>query len=136
MADTTVTNTENSCNTQSVETNTEDTKTTKITNNQSDAVNETVTTTETDDDGCCCPCGHLDLDKLAEDTCQCAFRSSNIVIATSNSIMVFTMIILQEVLKELCRSKNFNLEDVVLITSALAILGDGININNPQPFNS
>ncbi|WP_418627456.1 hypothetical protein [Anaerosinus sp.] len=136
MADTTVTNTDNSCNTQSVETATEDTKTTQITTNQSNDVNETITVTKPDENDCCCPCGHLDLDKLAEDACQCAFRSSNIVIATSNSIMVFTMIILQEVLKELCRSKNFNLDDVVLITSALAVLGDGININNPQPFNS
>ncbi len=136
MADTIVTNTENSCNKATAETITEDTKTTTINNNQSNSVNETITITETDEDECCCPCGHLNLDKLAEESCQCAFRSSNVVIATSNSIMVFTMIVLQEVLKELCRSKNFNLDDIVLITSALAVLGDGININNPQPFNS
>lgn len=138
MADATVTNTENSCNRQTVENQAEDTKTTTITSNQGKTVQETITVTEPDSskNSCGCPCGHFNLDKLAEESRREAFQSSNIIAATSNSIVVFTMIILQEILKDLCRSDNFNIDNVFLITSALAALGDGIQINNPPPFTS
>lgn len=138
MADTIVTNTENSCNRQIVENQTEDTKTTTTTSNQGKTVQETITVTEPDASqcNCGCPCGRFNLDKLAEESRREAFQSSNIVAATSNSIVVFTMLILQEILKDLCRSDNFNIDNVFLVTTALAALGDGMQINNPPPFTS
>lgn len=135
MAESIVTTTQRSRNQESVQTITDGDKTTTITRNQNSNVNESVTQTKSPYEGDC-PCGRFNLDKLADETLACSLQSSNIMLAQSNAIVVFTMIILQEVLITICKSDNFKIDNVFLITSALASLGDGLQINNPPPFNS
>lgn len=138
MAETKVQTSEKVCGTTKVTTRAENDVTETQTDNTSKTISETVTISsdEVDTLHAKCPCGNFDLDKLAEESRQCAFKSSNIVAATSNSIVVFTLLILQEILKKQCHTKNLNIDNVFLITSAIATLGDGIQINNPPPFNS
>lgn len=134
---TTVTASEKICDTTKVTTETEDNITTTTTNTCSKNCNETITTApDPSSFTACCPCGKFDLDKLAEESRRCAFKSSNIALATSNGIVVFTMLVLQEILKRQCRSNTLNLDTIFLIASTIATLGDGVLINNPQPFNS
>ena len=136
MAETIVENHQCSCEEVSVETVTEDTKTVTTTQNCQKNTNESVTKATGNILTGKCPCGRFDLDRLAEESRCWAFKSSNIVAATSNSIVVFSLLVLQEILKEECRAGSLNLDNVFLITSAMAALGDGIQINNPPPFNS
>ena len=140
MADstTTVTTSENICDTTKVKTITEDNITTTTTNNCTKSCNETTTKSPDGADTltACCPCGNFDLDKMAEESLRCAFKSSNVALAISNSIVVFAMIVLQEILKQECHNKTLNLDTIFLLTNTIATLGDGVLINNPQPFTS
>lgn len=135
---TSVTNAQKNCDTVKVSTITEGSVTKTTTNNCSKACNESITVSPEPNSilTACCPCGRFDLDKLAEESRRCAFKSSNIVLATSNSIVVFTLLVLQEILKNQCRSHRLNLDTVFLIASAMATVGEGIRVNNPPPFNS
>lgn len=136
MAETIVNNRQCSCEEVAVDTVTEETKTITTTQNCQKNTNETITQATGNILIGQCPCGRFDLDRLAEESRCCAFKSSNIVAATSNAIVVFSLLVLQEILKEECRGDSLNLDNVFLITSAMAALGDGIQINNPPPFNS
>lgn len=138
MPDATMTTvSEKICDTTRVTTETQDNVTTTTTNTTSKNCNETVTKTPDPNTlTACCPCGKFDLNKLAEESRRCAFKSSNIALADSNSIVVFAMLILQEILKKQCRNNTLNLDTIFLITSTIATLGDAVLINNPQPFNS
>lgn len=102
--------------------------------------NQTTTITETDTKDDCqkhqCLCGHLDLRKLAEETRHCAFKSSNISAATANSVMIFAMKILQEILISECKSEKADVTKIILIASAIGQIGNVILIYNPQSFNS
>lgn len=135
---TTVTTAEKICDTTKITTDTTDNITTTTTDTCSKSSNQTVTKAPPASNvlTTCCPCGHFDLNKLAEESRRCAFKSSNVALAVSNSIVVFTMIVLQEILKNQCRCKNLNLDTVFLLASTIATLGDAVLINNPQPFNS
>lgn len=138
MPETRVTTSEKNCNVSTVRTTTQDTVTTTQTDNHTKTRSETVTVTpdETNTLIAACPCGRFDLDKLAEESRREAFKSSNIALAISNSIAVFTLLILQEILKNQCKTHRLNLNTVFLITSAIAGLVDGVIVNNPAPFNS
>lgn len=137
MAESKVTTSEKACDKVTVTAATVGNTTTTKTNNCAKACNETITITpDSTIIKKTCPCGHFDLDKLAEDSRRAAFKSSNIAAATSNSIVVFSLLILQEILKNLCKAKRLNLDTVFLITSAMALLAEGLQLNNPQPFNS
>jgi hypothetical protein len=98
----------------------------------------TVETTETAGDilAGCNSCGHFDLKKLAEESRCAAFRSSNIAAATSNSVVIFTMLILQEILIKECKKGTLNLDTIFLISNAISNLSTGIIVVNPQPLSS
>lgn len=138
MPETTVSTSIKTRDTTKVSTSTEEAITTTQTDNCSKTSNETVTNTP-DARGTMrvrCPCSKFDLDKIAEESRRCAFKSSNIILATSNAIVVFTLLVLQEILITQCRRGRLNYDTLFLITSAIAALGDSIKINNPPPFTS
>lgn len=138
MTPTSITNTEVCRDTTTVvstETQTNATITKSCTDNQT----TTITETETLDEKSCagkCPCGNLDLRKLLEETRCFAFKSSNISAATANSVMIFAMKILQEILINECHSKNADINRILLIAAAIGEIGQVIRVYNPQPFNS
>lgn len=139
MAETTTTNT-TECSTDittvvtEVDTQT-DTTTTTTTNQRTSNVSET---TEIADDAValCNNCCHFDLKKLAEESRCAAFRSSNIAAATSNSVVIFTLLILQELLIKECKKGTLNLDTILLISSAISNLSVGIIVTNPPPLSS
>ena len=114
---------------------TTDATTTTTTNQRTSTVSET---TETDDDRVagCNNCGHFDLKKLAEESRCAAFRSSNIAAATSNSVVIFTMLVLQELLIKECKKGTLNFDMIFLISNAISNLSAGIIVINPPPLNS
>lgn len=79
---------------------------------------------------------HFDLKKLAEESHCAAFRSSNIAAATSNSVVIFTMLLLQELLIKECKKGTINLDTILLISNAISNLSAGVIVTNPQPLNS
>lgn len=137
MAESTTCTTQDTNNVTTVVTQTVDdtTTTTTTTNNQS--CTKTVTDSDEDeiDNSNGCACGPFNLDKLAEQSRNAAFRSSNIAVATSNSVSIFAMLILQELLIKQCRKKQLNLDDLFLITTAIAALAENVQSYNPQPLN-
>lgn len=138
MTPTTITNTEVCRDSKivtktSTETNTTTTET--CTDNQTTTITESETNTE---DECClqCPCGNLDLRKLVEETRCWAFKSSNVAAANANAVMIFVMKVLQEIIINECRSKEANIDNILLIAAAIGEIGQVIRVYNPQPFNS
>ncbi|MBP2631068.1 MAG: hypothetical protein H6Q70_1696 [Firmicutes bacterium] len=109
--------------------------TTTTTNQRTNTLSETTETTE-DNLIDCNNCGNIDLRKLAEESRCAAFRSSNIAAATSNSVVIFTMLILQEILIKECKKGTFDLDSILLISNAISNLSAGIVVVNPQPLNS
>lgn len=83
-----------------------------------------------------CPCGNLDLRKLVEKTRCWAFKSSNISAATANSVLIFALKILQEILIQECKSKQADINNIFLIAAAIAELAEVVKVYNPPPFNS
>lgn len=83
-----------------------------------------------------CPCGHLDLERLVEQTRCWAFKSSNLAAANSNAVLIFALQVLQEILIHECRNKNATINQIFLITTAIAEIAEIIRVYNPSPFNS
>lgn len=111
------------------------TTTTTVTDNLSTTVNET----NSSDDNILhakCPCGNINLHKLLEQSRCWAFKSTNITAATSNAVLIFAMKILQEILIQQCKDDELDINNVFLITAAIAELAKFIRVYNPQPFNS
>lgn len=111
------------------------TTTTTTTNQRNSTISE-ITETNEDNLAGCNNCSHFDLKKLAEESRCAAFRSSNIAAATSNSVVIFTMLILQEILIKECRKGTLNLDTILLISNAISNLSTGIIVVNPQPLSS
>lgn len=138
MTPTTITNTE-VCRDSSIVVTTEAESNTTTTKSCTDNQTTTITETDTRNDNDCnnkCPCGNLDLRKLLEETRCFAFKSSNISAATANSVMIFVMKILQEIIISECRSNNADIDRILLIAAAIGEIGQVIKVYNPQPFNS
>lgn len=140
MPETTTTTNTTACSTDVTTVVTEvdaktDATTTTTTNERTSTISET-TQTAADQVAGCNNCGHFDLKKLAEESRCAAFRSSNIAAATSNSIVIFTMLILQELLIKECKKTTLNLDTILLISSAVSNLSVGIIVTNPQPLSS
>lgn len=123
----------------------EDTSTvTTVTTTTSDNTTTTTTNTQTctkttqsasDDDNACRICGNLNLDKLYEQTRATALRSSNLAASTSNGILLFTQIVIKEILKQECCRQAPNLDNIILLATTIAALAENIHTYNPQPFN-
>ncbi|MBP2631950.1 MAG: hypothetical protein H6Q70_2578 [Firmicutes bacterium] len=111
------------------------TTTTTTTNNNNSSTCQTVET-GSDSSENCNQCGHFNLKKLAEESRYAAFRSSNIAAATSNSVVIFTMLVLQELLIKECKKGTLDLDAIFLISNAISDLSVGIVVTNPQPLNS
>lgn len=111
------------------------TTTSTTTNQRNSTISEVTETNEGNLVGCN-SCGHFDLKKLAEESRCAAFRSSNIAAATSNSVVIFTMLILQEILIKECRKGTLDLNTILLISNAISSLSTGIIVVNPQPLSS
>jgi len=79
---------------------------------------------------------HFDLKKLAEESRCAAFRSSNIAAATSNSVVIFTLLVFQELLIKECKKSTLDLNTIFLISNAISNLSASILVTNPQPLNS
>jgi hypothetical protein len=109
--------------------------TTTTTNQRTSTVSETLETAG-DTVAICNNCCHFDLKKLAEESRCAAFRSSNIAAATSNSVVIFTMLVLQELLIKECKKGTLNLDTIFLISNAISNLSVGIIVINPQPLSS
>lgn len=138
MADITKTcTTADSTSTTTVVTETDPTASTTTTTTTNQQNSSTCQITETENTNAPCgPCAHFDLKKLAEESRAAAFRSSNIAAATSNSVIIFTMLVLQELLIKECKKNTLDLDAIFLISNAISNLGDGITITNPQALNS
>lgn len=111
------------------------TTTSTTTNQRTSSISET-TEIAGDNLAGCNSCGHFDLKKLAEESRCAAFRSSNIAAATSNSVVIFTMLILQEILIKECKRGTLDLNTIFLISNAISNLSTGIIVVNPQPLSS
>lgn len=141
MADaqtTTVNNAQKTCNKQTVSTETIGTLTKTTTQNCEKNMQETVTIAPDGNNILKgkCPCGRFNLDKLSKESRAYSFKSSNSALAISNGIVIFAMLVLEEILKKQCHCDKVNLDEIFLITEAIVALGDGLQLNNPQPFNS
>jgi len=112
-----------------------DATTTTTTNNRNTTICETTEIADDTSEGCN-QCGHFDLKKLAEESRCAAFRSSNIAVATSNSVVIFTMLLLQELLIKECKKGTLNLDTIFLISNAISNLSVGIIVINPPPLSS
>ncbi len=116
-----------------VTTSTENDTTTTTTSTQT--CTKTVQTTPDSDSGECGFCGRLNLDKLAEQTRCTALKSSNLAVANSNAILLFTQLVMQEILKNECRRKNPNTDRIFSAAATIAALAENYHLYNPQPFN-
>lgn len=105
--------------------------TTTETNNQT-----TTKTNESSGNLIACPCRRLNLHKLVEETRCWSFQSSNISAAHANAALVFAMTILQQILIDTCKQERVNVNDIFLIATAIAEMGEVLKVYNPAPFNS
>lgn len=93
------------------------------------------TSSSSDDDGGCHFCGNLNLEKLTQETRCTALKSSNLAASTSNAILIFTEILMQEIIKNECKKKNPDIEIIFRAALAIAALAENLHLYNPQPFN-
>lgn len=140
MSETTTTTSTSECSTDITTVVTEvdettDATTTTTTNQRTSTISETTETTGDSLNGCT-PCGPFDLKKLAEESRCAAFRSSNIAAATSNSVVIFALLILQELLIKECKKGTLDLNTIFLISNAISNLSTSIIVINPPPLNS
>ncbi len=112
-----------------------DATTTTTTNNRNTTTCETIEAADDESEGCN-QCGHFDLRKLAEESHCAAFRSSNIAAATNNSVIIFTMRVLQELIIKECRKGTLDVNTITSIATSMGDVSLGIKVYNNQPFDS
>ena len=79
----------------------------------------------------CIPCPYIisDLEELERKAKRLANCSTRATVAASNSIVIFTMLVLEEILEQLAQDPIANLSSILSVANSIADLGSSIQLD-------
>ncbi|WP_371378067.1 hypothetical protein [Sporomusa aerivorans] len=82
-------------------------------------------------DSYCIPCPDIisDLEELERKAKRLTSCSTRATIVTGNSIVIFTMLVLQEILEQLAQDPIANLSSILSVANSIAALNSSIQVD-------